>query len=181
MPTTWRWKILFIVKQTRNKTKKLKTWVCITIHPGPPKSILCRATFCSNYSCLGSLSCWKVNPRPSLESLEDWNRFPSRISLYLAPSIIPSILISFSVPADENDVLRVMRGVGLAPDIEFSLMVKKLNFSLIWQEYLLPYVWGVHMPFGECHISYVFLTFLISPSRIRDREYRLKLIPITQR
>ena len=39
--------------------------------------------------CLGSLSCWKGNLRPSLKSLEDWNRFPSRISLYLAPSIIP--------------------------------------------------------------------------------------------
>ena len=26
--------------------------------------------------CLGSLSCWKVNLRPSLKSLEDWNRFP---------------------------------------------------------------------------------------------------------
>ena len=52
--------------------------------------------------CLGSLSCWKVNLRPSLKSLEDWNRFPSRISLYLAPSIIHSIVISFPVPADDK-------------------------------------------------------------------------------
>ena len=29
----WRCKIFSIVKQTRNKTKKLKTWACITIHP----------------------------------------------------------------------------------------------------------------------------------------------------
>ena len=32
--------------------------------------------------CLGSLSCWKVNLHPSLKSLEDRNRFPSRI-IYL--------------------------------------------------------------------------------------------------
>ena len=40
--------------------------------------------------CLGSLSCWKVKLHPSLKSLDAWNRFPSRISLFLAPAIIPS-------------------------------------------------------------------------------------------
>ena len=60
-------------------------------------------------------------------------RFPSRIPLYLAPSVMPSILTSFPVPADgktspQHDaattmlhcwdrVLGVMRGVGFAPDI----------------------------------------------------------------
>ena len=40
--------------------------------------------------------------------------------------------------------------VGFAPEIAFSLMAKKLHFSLIWREYLLPYVWGVfYMPFGK--------------------------------
>jgi hypothetical protein len=37
-------------------------------------------------------------------------------------------------------VLGVMRGVGFAPDIAFSLMAIMLNFSLIKSEYLLPYV-----------------------------------------
>ena len=47
-------------------------------------------------------------------------------------------------------VLRVMRDVGFVPDIAFSLVAKKLTFSLIWSEYLLPNVWGVsHMPFGD--------------------------------
>ncbi len=32
--------------------------------------------------CLGSLSCWKVNLRPSLRSWALWRRFSSRISLY---------------------------------------------------------------------------------------------------
>ena len=52
--------------------------------------------------CLGSLPCLKVNLHPGLKSLEDWIRFRSRISLYLAGSIIPSILTSFPVPADET-------------------------------------------------------------------------------
>ncbi len=39
--------------------------------------------------CLGSLSCWKVNLRPSLRSWALWRRFSSRISLYLAAFIFP--------------------------------------------------------------------------------------------
>ena len=37
--------------------------------------------------CLGSLSCWKVNLRPSLRSWVLWSRFSSRISWYIAPFI----------------------------------------------------------------------------------------------
>ncbi len=44
--------------------------------------------------CLGSLSCWKVNLRPSLRSWALWRRFSSRISLYLAAFIFPSIATS---------------------------------------------------------------------------------------
>ena len=48
----WRCKIFCIVKQTRNKTKKTEN---LRMHnyspPSLPKSILCRVTFCSNYSC----------------------------------------------------------------------------------------------------------------------------------
>jgi hypothetical protein len=56
----------------------------------------------------------------------------------------------------------VMRGVGFAPEIALSLMAKKLNFTLIWPEYLLPYVWGVtHMPF----IVYLF-TFIYTGLRL---------------
>ena len=51
----WRCKIFLGVKQTRSNTKKLKTWACITIHP--PRSILCRATFCSNYRCKALVVC----------------------------------------------------------------------------------------------------------------------------
>lgn len=46
-----------------------------------------------------SYICWKVNLHPSLMSLADWIRFSSRIVLYLGPSILPSTLTSFPVPA----------------------------------------------------------------------------------
>ncbi len=52
--------------------------------------------------CLGSLSCWKVNLRPSLRSWALWRRFSSRISLYLAAFIFPSIATGRPVPAAEK-------------------------------------------------------------------------------
>ena len=63
-----------------------------------------------------------------------------------------------------DNVLGVMRGVEFAPDIALSLMAKKLNYSLICPEYLLPYVWGVsHVPFGEhqmCSLIFFFEQWL---------------------
>ena len=52
--------------------------------------------------CLWSLSCWKVNLCPSLRSWALWSRCSSRISLYFAPFIFPSILTSFPVPVAEK-------------------------------------------------------------------------------
>ncbi len=52
--------------------------------------------------CLGSLSCWKVNLRPSLRSWALWRRFSSRISLYLAAFIFPLITTRRPVPAAEK-------------------------------------------------------------------------------
>ena len=52
--------------------------------------------------CLGSLSCWNVNLHRSLRSFALWSRFSSRIYLYLAPFIVPSILTSLAVPATKK-------------------------------------------------------------------------------
>ena len=54
--------------------------------------------------CLGLMSCWKVHLRPSLRSWELWSWFSSRISLYFAPFIFPSILTSLPIPAAETSL-----------------------------------------------------------------------------
>ena len=71
--------------------------------------------------------------------------------------------------------LGVMRGVGFVPNIAFSLMVKKLHFSLIWPEYfgrsptchiatppfIFPFVLSCfpHTCFTSPHDYYVHLVF----------------------
>ena len=51
--------------------------------------------------CLGSLSCWKMNLTP-VWSRALWSRFSSRMSLYTAAFILPSIRTSLPVPAAEQ-------------------------------------------------------------------------------
>ena len=52
--------------------------------------------------CLGSLSYWNVNLHGSLKSFALWSSFFSRICLYLAPFMVPSIPTSLPVPAKEK-------------------------------------------------------------------------------
>ena len=79
--TLWRCKIFFIVKQARNKTKKQTTWACITIHP--PKSILCRANLCSNYSCksLGVVSISLAHLATGISAHSSWQNCSSSFKL----------------------------------------------------------------------------------------------------
>ena len=49
-----------------------------------------------------SLSCWNINLHCSQRSSALWSRLSSRICLYLAPFIVPSILTSLQVPAAEK-------------------------------------------------------------------------------
>ncbi len=99
--------------------------------------------------CLGSLSCWKVNLRPSLRSWALWRRFSSRISLYLAAFIFPSIATSRPVPAAENTpqhdaattmlhcwdcIGQVMRSAWFSPHIPLRIKAKKFYLGLIRPE-----------------------------------------------
>ena len=74
----------------------------IGIKSGPLKNIqrlVPKPLMCCLGVCLGFLSCWKVNLPPQSEVL---SRFSSRIFLYFAPFIFPSILTSLPVPAIEK-------------------------------------------------------------------------------
>uniref|UniRef100_A0A672N5X2 Microtubule-associated protein RP/EB family member 1-like n=1 Tax=Sinocyclocheilus grahami TaxID=75366 RepID=A0A672N5X2_SINGR len=52
--------------------------------------------------CLGSLSCWKTQPRPIFNALTEGRRLLPKISQYMAPSILPSIRCSRPVPFAEK-------------------------------------------------------------------------------
>ncbi len=117
--------------------------------------------------CLGSLSCWKVNLRPSLRSWALWRRFSSRISLYLAAFIFPSIATSRPVPAAEKHPHSMMLPppcftVGtvldrwwavpwFSPHIPLRIKAKKLYLGLIRPENLICHHLGVLQVFF--HVS----------------------------
>ncbi len=121
--------------------------------------------------CLGSLSCWKVNLRPSLRSWALWRRFSSRISLYLAAFIFPSIATSRPVPAAEKHPHSMMLAppcftVGTVLDrwwavpgflhtyrLEFK--AKKFYLGLIRPENLICHHLGVlQMFFSKLHAGF---------------------------
>ncbi|MED6290131.1 hypothetical protein CHARACLAT_009963, partial [Characodon lateralis] len=77
-----------------------------------------------------------VNLRPSLKSSAASKRFSFRIVLFLAPSIITSILTSFHVPAEEKHPHRMMLpppsftvvGGGLNTNPDFRIIYFPLHF-----------------------------------------------------
>ena len=52
--------------------------------------------------CLGSLSCWNVHPRFIFSILVDGSRFLSRMSRYISPFILPSIIWNLPLPYAEK-------------------------------------------------------------------------------
>ncbi len=58
--------------------------------------------------CLGSLSCWKTQPRPIFNALTEGRRLLTKILLYMAPSILPSIWCSRPVPFAEKHAQSMM-------------------------------------------------------------------------
>ena len=140
------------------KNEKLKCLASITIQP----------------VCLGSLSCWNVNLLRNLKSFALWSRF-SRICLYLAPFIVPSILYKSSSPChwkaspELNAVTPMLHGwdgvrwvISCAlfpPDVRLCIQAKEFNFPLIRSQNLLHHDLRVfHVPFGKlqpcCHVPF---------------------------
>ncbi len=109
--------------------------------------------------CLGSLSCWKVNLRPSLRSWALWRRFSSRISLYLAVLIFPLDCNQSSCPCSwktppQHDVAttmlhcwdcigQVMSSAWFSPHIPLRIKAKKFYLGLIRPENLICHHLGV--------------------------------------
>ncbi|MED6276462.1 hypothetical protein CHARACLAT_003315 [Characodon lateralis] len=102
---------------------------------GPFEHILC---FDINHSksCFGLLSCWKENfletPKPLVAS----NKLSIRIILDLAPSIFPSTLTCFPVPADEKP----SHNMALPPPCFTMGMVyrtKKVTSGIKWSNWIL--------------------------------------------
>ncbi len=58
--------------------------------------------------CLGSLSCWNVHPLFIFSFLVDGSRFLSRMSRYISPFILPSIIWSLPVPLAEKQPQTMM-------------------------------------------------------------------------
>ncbi len=103
--------------------------------------------------CLGSLSCWKVNLRPSLRSWALWRRFSSRISLYLAAFNISldcnqsSCLCSWKTPPQHDAATtmlhcwdcigQVMSSAWFSPHILLRIKAKKFYLGLIRPENLI--------------------------------------------
>ncbi len=115
--------------------------------------------------CLGSLSCWKVNLRPSLRSWALWRRFSSRISLYLAAFIFPSIATSrpcsWKTPPQHDAATtmlhfwdcigQVMSSAWFSPHIPLRIKPKKFYLGLIRPENLICHHLGVIQVFFSKH------------------------------
>ncbi len=137
-------------------------------HSRTVTELLWRHSFVILAVCLGSLSCWKVNLRPSLRSWALWRRFSSRISLYLAPFIFPSIATSRPVPAAEKKntawcchhqyrdcIGQVMSSAWFSPQITLRIKAKKFYLGLIRPENLICHHLGV-LPvfFSKLHVGF---------------------------
>ncbi len=94
--------------------------------------------------CLGSLSCWKVNLRPSLRSWALWRRFSSA---FIFPSIATSRPCSWKTPPQHDAATtmlhcwdcigQVMSSAWFSPHIPLRIKAKKFYLGLIRPENLI--------------------------------------------
>ncbi len=77
-------------------------------HSRTLKCFLRRHSFVARAVCLGSLSCWKTQPRFIFNALADGRRFSLKISRYMAPFILSFTQISRPGPFAEKQPQSMM-------------------------------------------------------------------------
>ncbi len=124
-------------------------------HSRTLKCFLRSHSFVARAVCLGSLSCWKTQPRFIFNALADGRRFSLKISRYMAPFILSFTQISRPGPFAEKQpqsmmfpppyftVGMVFFTVGMVWSWVFT---KKLYFGFIWPYDILPILfWIIQM------------------------------------
>ncbi len=88
-------------RRTFSGFSRIFDWIQAQALAVPLKDIH-RVAFKPLLLCLGLLSCWKVNLRPSLRFWMLWTRFSLRLSQYFGALSLSSTLTSPSVPTAEK-------------------------------------------------------------------------------
>ncbi len=114
-------------------------------HSRTLKCFLRSRSFVARAVCLGSLSCWKTQPRFIFNALADGRRFSLKISRYMAPFILSFTQISRPGPFAEKQpqsmmfpppcftVGMVFFGCNFSPPNTTSwVFTKKFYFGFIW-------------------------------------------------
>ncbi len=134
-------------------------------HSGTLKCFLRSHSLVALAVCLGSLSCWKTQPRPIFNALIEGRRLLAKILLYMAPTILPLIRCSRPVPFAEKHPQSMMFPppcftvgmvfLGLFSSFFFLQtwwveLDQKFYFGLIWPHDLLScLLWIIQMVFGK--------------------------------
>ncbi len=135
-------------------------------HSRTLKCFLRSHSFVARAVCLGSLSCWKTQPRFIFNALSDGRRFSLKISRYMAPFILSFTQISRPGPFAEKQPQSMMFPppcftVGMVffgwhfsilspPNTTSWVFTKKLYFGFIWPYDILPILfWIIQMLFSK--------------------------------
>ncbi len=108
--------------------------------------------------CLGSLSCWKTQPRPIFSALTEGRRLLAKISRYIHPAlntVQSSCPLCRKAPPKHDVSTPMLHGwdgvlgivlILLPPNTASGVYIKKLYFGLIWPHDLLPcLLWIIQM------------------------------------
>ncbi len=128
-------------------------------HSRTLKCFLRSHSFVARAVCLGSLSCWKTQPRFIFNALADGRRFSLKISRYMAPFILSFTQISRPGPFAEKQPQSMMCPppcftVGMVFFgcnsafflLQTGVFTKKLYFGFIWPYDILPILfWIIQM------------------------------------